>query len=52
MGLFDKEKEVVTATGETVLVKKESFWERIKPKKMTEQEWASWRRRNIGILRM
>ena len=30
MGLFDKEKEVVTATGETVLVKKESFWERIK----------------------
>jgi len=49
MSIFKKEKEIITPDGEVVIVPKQSFWERIKPKSMTEMEWARWRRKNLNL---
>ena len=49
MSIFKKEKEIITPDGEVVIVPKQSFWERIKPKNMTEMEWERWRRKNINL---
>jgi multiple sugar transport system permease protein len=49
MSIFKKEKEIITPDGEVVTVQNPSFWDRIKPKTMTEMEWARWRRKNLNI---
>lgn len=46
---FKKETEIITPDGEVVIVPKQSFWDKIKPKKMTDEEWAKWRRRNLNL---